>query len=136
MGVAEGDDGDVGVTGFLDGFGIGMGVDDDEEFGLLELLGLVVGEGSGSPLGGGGHGAVGVGGEFDDGSLTGLSGGDSVHVLEVGDSGDDSGGQENSLVGLVQVENGNSRSVEGADESLHLYVVVLRPQVAVGVQES
>ena len=53
VGVAESDGGDVNVGGLNDGLVVALGVGDDQETGLLELLGDLIGEGSGDPPGGG-----------------------------------------------------------------------------------
>ena len=47
VGVAESDDGDVRERGLANGLGISAGVSDDKQTGLAELLGDLVGEGSG-----------------------------------------------------------------------------------------
>lgn len=96
VGVAEGDDGDVDVRGLLDGLGIGARVGDDDQTGLLERTGDVVGEGTGGEATGDGLGA-GVGGELEDGTLTVGTGGDDTDVGGVVDSSDDAGGQDNLL---------------------------------------
>ena len=64
VGVAEGDDGDVDVGGLLDGLGVGAGVGDDDETGLLEGAGDVVGEVTGGETTGNG-GGTGVGCELE-----------------------------------------------------------------------
>ena len=69
VGVAKGDDGDVDVAGLLDGLGVGAGVGDDDQAGLLERAGDVVGEVTGGEATGNGDG-TGVGGELQDGTLT------------------------------------------------------------------
>ena len=62
-------DGNVDVGSLLDGLGIGARVGDDDEAGLLERAGDVVGEVTGGEATGNGDGA-GVGGELEDGTLT------------------------------------------------------------------
>lgn len=62
-------DGDVDVGGLLDGLGVGAGVGDDDQAGLLERAGDVVGEVTGGEATGNGDG-TGVGGELQDGTLT------------------------------------------------------------------
>lgn len=61
-------DGDVDVGGLLDGLGVGAGVGDDDQAGLLERAGDVVGEVTGGEATGNGDG-TGVGGELQDGTL-------------------------------------------------------------------
>lgn len=96
VGVAEGDDGDVDVGSLLDGLGVGARVGDNDQTGLLEGTGDVVGEGTGGKTTGDGLGA-GVGGELEDGTLTVGTGGDDTDVGGVVDGGDDTGSQDNLL---------------------------------------
>lgn len=96
VGVAEGDDGDVDVGSLLDGLGVGARVGDDDQTGLLERTGDVVGEGTGGETTGNGLGA-GVGGELEDGTLTVGTGRDDTDVRRVVDGGDDTGSQDNLL---------------------------------------
>lgn len=63
------DDGDVDVGGLLDSLGIGTRVGDDDQAGLLERAGDVVGEVTGGEATGNGDG-TGVGGELQDGTLS------------------------------------------------------------------
>ena len=67
--VAAYNDGDVDVRGLLDSLGVGARVGDDDEAGLLERAGDVVGEVTGGEATGNGDGA-GVGGELEHGTLT------------------------------------------------------------------
>lgn len=96
VGVAEGDDGDVDVGSLLDGLGVGARVGDDNQTGLLERTGDVVGEGTGGETTGDGLGA-GVGGELEDGTLTVGTGRDDTDVRGVVDGGDDTGSQDDLL---------------------------------------
>ena len=48
--VAKSDDGDVHVRGLLDGLMVKTGVANNDEAGLHELLGVVIGKGTGNPL--------------------------------------------------------------------------------------
>jgi hypothetical protein len=68
IGVAEADDGDIDVGGLLDGLGVGAGVGDDDQAGLLEAAGDVVGEVTRGETTGDGDGA-GVGRELEDSAL-------------------------------------------------------------------
>ena len=94
--VAEGDDGDVDVGSLLDGLGVGTGVGDDDQAGLLEGAGDVVGEVTGGEATGDG-GGTGVGGELQDGTLTVGTGRDNADIGGVVDGGDDTGGQDDLL---------------------------------------
>jgi hypothetical protein len=96
VGVAEGDDGDVDVGSLLDSLGVGAWVGDDDQAGLLERAGDVVGEVTGGEASGDG-GSTGVGGELEDGTLTVGTGGDDGDVGWVVDGGNDAGGQDNLL---------------------------------------
>lgn len=96
IGVAEGNDGDVDVGSLLDGLGIGARVGDNDQAGLLEGSGDVVGERTGSETTSNGLG-TGVRGELEDGTLTVGTSGDDTNVGGVVDSGDDTSGQNNLL---------------------------------------
>ncbi len=96
VGVAERNDGDVDVGSLLDGLGVGAGVGDDDQTGLLEGSSDVVGEGAGGEAAGNGNGA-GVGGELEDRTLAVGAGGDDTDVGGVVDSGDDAGGEDDLL---------------------------------------
>ena len=80
VGVAEGDDGDVHVRGFNDGLSVCVWVDNNEHSWLLELLGLVVSEHTRGPSGVRGSLASGGLSELNDGSLSEVSGGDSLEL--------------------------------------------------------
>lgn len=96
VGVAEGDDGDVDVRSLLDGLGVGAWVGDDDQAGLLEGTGDVVGEVTGGETTGD-WGGTGVGGELEDGTLSVRAGGDDGDVGGVVDGGDDTGSEDNLL---------------------------------------
>jgi len=90
VGVAEGDDRDVDVRGLLDGLGVGAGIRDDDQAGLLERPGDVVGEGTGGEAAGNGLGA-GVGGELEDGTLAVGTSRDDANIARVVNGSDDAG---------------------------------------------
>lgn len=90
VGVAERDDGDVDVGGFLDGLGIGARVGDDDEARLFEGARDVVGKVPGGEAARDGGGA-GVGGELEDSALAVGACGDDGDVGGVVDGGDDAG---------------------------------------------
>jgi hypothetical protein len=96
VGVGQGNDGDVDVRGLLDGLGVGARVGDDDQAGLLERTGDVVGEGTGGESTGDGDGTS-VGGELEDGTLAVGTCGDDTDVGRVLDGDDDTGGQNNLL---------------------------------------
>ena len=72
VGITEGDAGNVHVCGFLHGSGVGSWVTDDDESWLQELLGVLVGKSTWSPLSTEVVG-FGVSGELENGSLGILS---------------------------------------------------------------
>jgi hypothetical protein len=98
VGVAERNDGDVDVAGLLDGLGVGAGIGDNNQAGLLERAGDVVGEGTGGEAAGNGLGA-GVGGELEDSTLAVGTGGDDANIARVVNGGNDTGGEDNLLPG-------------------------------------
>jgi hypothetical protein len=67
--ITEGDDWNVDVGSLLDSLGIGTGIGDDNEAGLLERAGDVVGEVTGGETTGNGD-STGVSSELQDGALT------------------------------------------------------------------
>lgn len=94
--VAKSDDGDVDVAGLLDSLGVGAGVGNDDQTGLLERAGDVVGEVTGGETTGD-SGGTGVGGELKDSTLTVGTSGDDTDVGRVVNGSDDTGGQDNLL---------------------------------------
>jgi hypothetical protein len=160
VGVGQGDDGDVDVAGLLDGLGVGAGVGHDDEAGLLERAGDVVGEATGGEATSDGGGA-GVGGELEDGALTVGTGGDDADVGWVVDGDDDAGGEDNLLPtrvlplaflsiaprleneastevnvpGLANVENIDTVGASLPEVRLHVHLQVLTTQVALSSQE-
>jgi hypothetical protein len=102
VGVAEGNHGDVDVRGLLDGLGVGAGVGDDDQAGLLERTGDVVGERTGGEAAGNGLGA-GVGGELEDGTLAVGTGRDNADIARVVNGSDDAGSEGDLLPAGVSV---------------------------------
>ena len=94
--VAKGNDGDVDVAGLLDGLSIGAGVGHDDETGLLERAGDVVGEVTGGEATSNGSG-TGVGSELQDSALAVGTSGDDTDIGGVVNGGDDTGSQDNLL---------------------------------------
>lgn len=103
--VAKGNDGDVDVAGLLDGLGVGARVGDDDQAGLLERAGDVVGEVTGGETTSNG-GSTGVGGELQDSTLAVGTSGDDTDVGRVVDGGDDTGSEED-LLPIVRAALGN-----------------------------
>lgn len=108
VGVAEGNDGNVDVAGLLDSLGVGAGVGDDDQAGLLEGAGDVVGEATGGEATGDGGGTS-VGGELEDGTLTVGTGRDDTDIGGVVNGGDDAGGQNNLLPGGFKCQRNSTR---------------------------
>lgn len=104
VGVAEGNDGDVDVAGLLDSLGVGARVGDDDQAGLLERAGDVVGEATGGEASSDGGGTS-VAGELEDGTLTVGTGRDDANVGGVLDGGDDTGSEDNLLPEVVRVSD-------------------------------
>jgi hypothetical protein len=73
VGVGEGNHGDVHVGSLNQALVVKTGVADDDETGFKELLGVVIGEGTGNPLTTQVVGTS-VGGELEDGTLSVLTG--------------------------------------------------------------
>jgi len=96
VGVTEGDHGDVDIGSLLDSLGIGAGIGDDNETGLLERAGDVVGEGTGGEATGNGDG-TGVRSELKHGTLTIGTGRDDADIGGVVHSGDDASSKDNLL---------------------------------------
>ena len=110
VGVAEGNDGDVDVAGLLDGLGVGARVGHDNQAGLLEGTGDVVGEATGGEATSDGGGA-GVGSELEDGTLTVGTGRDDANVGRVLNGDDDTGSEDN----LLPVNRGELASLCGRE---------------------
>lgn len=102
VGVAEGDNRDVDVGSLLDGLGIGAGVGDNDQAGLLERAGDVVGEVTGGETTGDGD-STSVGGELQDSALTVGTGRDDTDVGGVL-NGDNDTRSENDLLPMKRTK--------------------------------
>lgn len=102
VGISQGNDGNVDIAGLLDGLGIGAGVGDDDQAGLLERASDVVSEATGGETTGNGS-STGVSGELEDSTLTIGTSGDDANVGRVVDGGDDTGSQNDLLPIYVQL---------------------------------
>lgn len=96
VGVAERNDGDVDVAGLLDSLSIGTGVGDNDQAGLLERAGDVVGEVTGGETTGNGS-STSVGSELEDSTLAVGTGRDDGNIGGVVDGCDDTGSEDNLL---------------------------------------
>lgn len=99
VGIAESDDGDVDVGGFFDGLGVGARVRHDDEAGLFERAGDVVGEVTRSEATSDSNGA-GVSGELEDSALTVWTSRDDGDVGGVVDCCDDASCEDDFLPGM------------------------------------
>lgn len=96
VGIAKGDNRDVDIAGLLDGLGVGAGIGNDDETGLLERAGDVVGEVTGGEATGN-SGSTGVRSELQDSTLAVGTSGDHADIGRVVDSGNDTGSQNDLL---------------------------------------
>lgn len=95
---------DVNVGGLSDSLVVDSGVGDDDDSGLLEGLGDVVGEVTWGESAGNGLG-TGETSELQDSSVTVWSGRDDTDVVGVVDGGKDSGSKDEFLPGLADVQD-------------------------------
>jgi hypothetical protein len=96
IGVAESDDGNVDIGGFLDGLCVGPWVGNDDETGFLEGASDIVGEVTRRETTCDGDGPS-VCGELEDGALTVGAGGDDTDVGWIVNSGDYAGCEDDFL---------------------------------------
>jgi len=131
IGVAESNAWDVHVGGLIDGLMITSWITDDNESWLLELLGVLIGKGTWSPLSSKVV-SLGVGGELEDSSLSILSVGDNKDILWVVDGSYHSSGKHHLLPGSGNVQEMNTVLVSSVDVWLHLLGAVLGSNVNSG----
>lgn len=104
VGIAKGDDGDVDVRGFLDSLGVGARVGDDDQAGLLERAGDVIGEVTGGETTSNGD-STSVCGKLEDSTLAVGASGDDDDIGWVVDRCNNSGRKNNFLPKLnVSIE--------------------------------
>lgn len=96
VGIAESEDWDVDVAGLLNGLSVGAGVGNDDEAGLFERTGDVVGEVTRGETTSDGD-SSGVGGKLEDSALTVGTSRDDTDVGWVVDRGDDASCKNNLL---------------------------------------
>ena len=132
VGVAESDAGDVDIRSFDNGLVIALGVSNNQESGFLELLGDLIGEGSGDPSGGSGSCASGVLSELVDGSLSVFFGADDDDFRKVGDGGDDASCEFDSFVGFIGLEDVVAGLVAVFNEGFHVIVDFFGSEVNLG----
>ena len=157
------DDRNVDVGGLLDGLGISARVRDDDQAGLLERAGDVVGEVTGGETASNGGGTR-VGGELEDGTLSVGTGGDDADCVawlagvsmccwrtgriagarlagwartvgRVVNGDDDAGSQDNLLPRLADVDDVDAVGPGLPQVGLHVHLEVLCAEVALGSEE-
>jgi hypothetical protein len=79
IGVAQSNTRDVDIACLNDGLLVALGIGDDDQPWLLELLGSLVGKGTGDPAAAGSCSGTGVLTELVDGTLTLVLGADNLH---------------------------------------------------------
>lgn len=104
VGVAEGNDGNVDVGRLADRLVVNAGIGDDDEPGLLEGAGDVVGEGTRSETTSNRLRAS-VRGELEDRTVSVRAGRNYTDVVGVLDGGDDASGEDELLPGLANVDD-------------------------------
>lgn len=134
IGIAEGDGGDVHVGSLLDGLVVSARVSDDDQAGLLEGLGDVIGEGTRSETSSNSLGTSEVG-ELVGSTLAIGTGRDDANISRVLNGGDDTGSKNNLLPDLADVDDVNTIGTALPDVVLHMLVAVLGADVAAGRQE-
>ena len=132
--VAKSNDGDVDVRRLLDGLGISAGVGDDDQSGLLERAGDVVGEVTGGETTSNGGGTS-VVGKLQDSTLTVSTGRDGNNIRSVGDGSNDAGSENNLLPGLANVDDVNTVGTGLENVGLVVDLDVLGTKVDVGSNE-
>lgn len=103
IGVTESNDGDVDKGSLSDSLVVNSGVSDNDDSGLLERSGDVVGEGTRGESASDGVGTS-EAGVLEDSSVTVRSGRDDTDISRVVDGGKDSGSEDDLLPGLADVE--------------------------------
>jgi len=124
VGVAKSNNGDVHIWALHKGVVINSGVGEDEESGLNELFGVLIGKHTGSPSSGD-TAALGIFWEFVDGSLSVESSRDSNDGAGVGDGSNDSSSSLDLLVLLLDIEHVNTTGLFVPDVFGHLLGAVL-----------
>ena len=104
IGVAECDHGDVDVGRLTDGLVVDAGVGNNDETGLLERAGDVVGEATGRETASNRLRAS-VCGELEDRTVAVRAGGDDTDIIRVLNGGDDASGENELLPGLADVDD-------------------------------
>ncbi len=136
MRIAKGNDWNIDIRRFFDGFVISVWIGNEDESWLFELSSLIVSESTWSPFGLVRDIRSSEFGELDDSSLTSGLGRNSQDIPSIWNGSNDSGSQENLVIGLGNVEVNISRLTDQGKVSSHLAVVVLTGNMTVGLDES
>jgi len=96
IGITEGNDGYIDIAGLLDSLGVGSGIGDDDQAGLLERARDVVGEATGGETTGNSDSSS-VGSKFEDSALAIGSGRDGANIGGIVDGDDNSGSKYDLL---------------------------------------
>jgi len=128
IGVTEGDDRDVDVGSLPDGLVVDTRVGDDDDPGLLERSGDVVGERTRGESSSNGL-STGEPSVLQDSSVTVGTSGDDTDVVGVVDGGEDSGSKDDLLPSLSDVDDVDSVAPSLVQVVEHGLVTVLASQV-------
>ena len=131
--VAQADDGNASVRGFLDRLGVDAGISDHQQTGLLELLGLLVREGTRCEAPSDALGAS-VLRVLKDSTLTEGTGANADHIGRVLNGHNHAGGKHQLLPSLTQVKDVEAVGTGLPDVLLHLHVRVVGANVNTGGQ--
>jgi len=132
--IAKGDTGDVDIRSFNNGLLIRLGVNDNQELGFLELLGVLIGKGTRGPSGRRGGGGTSVFGVLDDGSLSVGSSANNNDIFWLVDGGNDSSSELNFLPGLFNVDDVDTFGIFMVNISVHFVVEVQSSEVGIGTE--
>ena len=117
----------------MDGLLVAAGIGHNQKTGLTELLGDLVGEGSGGVAAGNGL-ATSVLAELQNSTLRVLTSTDHDHILRILNSNDDTGSEHHLLPGLGEIDNMHSLLVAAEHVVLHHEVQVLGSAVGTSNQ--
>eukprot|EP00298_Acanthocystis_sp_HF-20_P003818 c14162_g1_i1.p2 GENE.c14162_g1_i1~~c14162_g1_i1.p2 ORF type:complete len:288 (+),score=-90.85 c14162_g1_i1:21-884(+) len=128
VGVAESDGGNVTIGRLLDGLVVGAGVSQDQQTRLHELLGDLIGQGTGGPAGSNGV-STGVLSELQHSALAIRTSGDDNDVSGVLDGNNGAGSEHQLLIGLADVDDVDAVIAALPDVTLHGVVQILGAEV-------
>ena len=131
--VAQGNHGDIGVAGLLDALRVNAGVSHDQQTGLLEALGDVIGEGTGGEATRNALRAS-VLRVLQDGTLTVGTGRDAQNILGVLNGHNNSGSQSDLLPSAGKVDDVETIGSSLPDILLHLLLHIGGTKVATSGQ--